>query len=785
MLSAHTNGFERILLHTIRILLAFVLVTPLIVNSDPFPETIYPWVVGKAVYFQILTEIAFGLWIVLAIRNSEYRVPKSWLPIIFGCYMAIAFVSAILGVNLQRSLWSTYERMYGLVALSHGFIYFLVLISVYRCRTEWINLLNFNVGVGLLISILGIAEKFGFGVVAHLEQSSRIDVTFGNPTYLGAYMLVNAIIGIGLLTRSLVIFMEQDGDQGLSPRRRRNKNRSNTKTRLFPDFWRSVFWIGLVSSATFLVFTIRSSSLFIVLVLSIVSFGFSYMIWPKPKDGWWRIFWLFAVLFALVMIYLSGTRAAFFGLAIGLMAFAILYAILGKNKFIRRGSLILIGLVLFSTLMLLFVRSSGIVTSSDDLLTRVVLTGVSDDSLSGRINSGLIGIKGFVEKPILGWGPENFSTAYNKYVTPSIATESKIQFDRAHNKLIGELVTTGVLGFVSYVAIWVFIFYTIVNRARRQDSIDQILTLFVGAGLTGYFAQNLFSFDTHGTVIQFLLLAGFASYVDVNSDVDNRSYFSKINGSMGKILSPIQKFSINLYEVYRRFANLLIIQLLGLVVAAVIVSAMIYYFNYKPYLGAKIMLSTQSSNIALAERLNTFDRTIESFLPLASFPRFIMFQSLTINLDRLDKNGVRLALKSANRHGRVGLVSDPDEWRIYVQLARLYQKASLRDPANTECPKVLIAVSQETGNPISILDMHESTTPLGNVYTKCSRWLIDRAEDLAPNILDVQKVLVRQYMIEGNYEAAYNAIDTYLNKAPRAKHEFDSLRTEIDKISGR
>ena len=126
MLSAHTNGFERILLHTIRILLAFVLVTPLIVNSDPFPETIYPWVVGKAVYFQILTEIAFGLWIVLAIRNSEYRVPKSWLPIIFGCYMAIAFVSAILGVNLQRSLWSTYERMYGLVALSHGFIYFLV-----------------------------------------------------------------------------------------------------------------------------------------------------------------------------------------------------------------------------------------------------------------------------------------------------------------------------------------------------------------------------------------------------------------------------------------------------------------------------------------------------------------------------------------------------------------------------------------------------------------------------------------------------------------------------------
>ena len=764
------------MLGTIRGLLALALIAPLIVNADPLPRTFFPFIVGKALYFQTLTEIAFGLWAVLALRSPAYRVPRSWLPLIFGAYLAIAFLSALFGVSLQRSLWSTYERMQGVVALAHGFAYVLVLGSVYRSWNDWWTILNFNLSVGLLMSLLGVAQHFDFRVLDYLARSERLDITLGNSTYVGAYMLVNALIALGLLSRSLVLPKERGDSRGSERRRRRARRRSSDTQGLFSGPWMRVFWAGSIAVMTLLVLTVPSRGVFVVLVLVLAAFGLSYMLWPRPRDGWWQVFWGTTIAFALLMMYFSGTRGAFVGLVSGLLAFAVGYLLWGKIALARRASLALVGLVVVFALALVGARTTGLIEGTSNLLSRVAMTGVSDDSLRGRISSGLLGLRGFADRPLLGWGPENFTIAYDRHVTADVVSQSVTSFDQAHNKLIEELTTKGVLGFSGYMALWVYMLWVMARRVRHRSPEDQLFALFAGAGLAGYFVQNLFLFDTPGTVVQFLLLSGFVVFLDATPGAatpagrDSRSREADANPPLIERLVPT-------FARLRRYSGSPVVQSqtslsAALAVALMIVSVTIYYVNYGPYLGSTRILETLSRDITWDERLEVFDRTVDAFPPLANYPRIIMFNQLANNWTRLTQRDARTVLDAADRQGRDGLTSEPEEWRVYLSLAALYQQASSFDAGNAGCASALAGI-------------YESATPLEPVYTKCARSLVERAAELAPERIEIQRLLIRQYMVEQNYDAAYAVIDRYLEKAPGAEDLLAPFRSEVDRAAGR
>ena len=53
--------------------LGLLLLTPFIVT----PATVYPFVVGKALWSRSLIEVAFALWAVLALIHTDYRPPRS------------------------------------------------------------------------------------------------------------------------------------------------------------------------------------------------------------------------------------------------------------------------------------------------------------------------------------------------------------------------------------------------------------------------------------------------------------------------------------------------------------------------------------------------------------------------------------------------------------------------------------------------------------------------------------------------------------------------------------
>ena len=126
------------------------MVTPLIVMTDPLPSTLFPYVVGKALWTRTLIEIAFGLWVMLLLRDSSYRLPKSWTLAVLGVYVLIALLATVFSVSITRSLWSTYERMQGWVDLAHWATFVVILVSTHRTWAHWRALLNFNLGVGYL-----------------------------------------------------------------------------------------------------------------------------------------------------------------------------------------------------------------------------------------------------------------------------------------------------------------------------------------------------------------------------------------------------------------------------------------------------------------------------------------------------------------------------------------------------------------------------------------------------------------------------------------------------------
>ena len=690
---AASDEMEKALVTGVRAAVALVLLTPLLVMAPPLPNTFFPFIVGKALYARTLAEVAFGFWVVLALRYPAYRPPRSWLLVIFGVYLGITLLAAAYGVSPQRSLWSTYERMLGFVDIAHWFIFTLVLSSVFRSWKQWRWLLNLNLGVGLLMGLLGLAQHFDIQILEFLSQSPRLDITLGNPTYVGAYMLVNLLIALGLLGHSLLGQTRPLFAQSAGRRRRRARRRPASGE-------------------------------------------------GKSLEALWRVFWIAVILLDAWILYLSGTRGAFIGLVAGLLAFAVGYLVWGQVGRVRLASLLLIGSVLGMVLGLILSRSviapEG-VGSAHEMLSRVAGTGLNDDSLRGRLNSNLVGLRGFAARPALGWGPENFAVAYDRHLTADMVAMSTASFDQAHNKLIEELTTKGILGFSAYIAIWLYMLWVIARRVGQQASQAQIFTLFAGAALTGYFVQNLFLFDTPGTVVQFVLLMGFIVYVDTAPEAavvsTPESGKAKLESQSGGVAS-------------RGYLQSDVSLVVALAIAATLVSVAIHFVNYRPYSGSRTILATLNPSITWEERLDLFDRSIDAFPPLANYPRIVMFDQLTNNWDRLNVEEAKQALEVVNREGLDGIKSEPQEWRLYLPLASLYRKAASLDAG----------------------------------YMARARALVEAAVTLAPQRIEVNVHLVIQRMAEKDYEGARSAIDEYLDRNPRAARRFEVLRVQTQQL---
>ena len=472
--------------------IVLILLTPFVVT----PDTIFPFVVGKAVYSRSLIECVFGVWAILALFRPAYRPPRSRLLLLLALSVGVSVLAACFGVSPQRSFWSTYERMQGVVDLIHWFAFAVVLASVLRTERDWRVILNINVGASLALSAIAIClhysivvpffeysyDYWGENRQAGIDPTGRVTVTLGNALYLGMYGVLNGLIAVGFLAQSFILVASA------SPRNPLTLKRMGKK------------WAFLQNKKRTLL-----------------------MLWIK------RGFWVSSLLAGFWAISLTGSRGALISLLAGAGFPVVAVALLGQTWLARFVAIGLLGfLVCAGTLIILitfrpiFSPTNGafgmlkpIATLVDmfpnPLLVRLIMPQKNDeDKISPsqqRTQIWSIGIRGLAKRPFLGWGPDNFLIVFGRYV-PEYMKDSEIH-DYAHNKLVEESATKGILGLSSYLIVWIYTLLIVVRAAKSRSIRNQILFLFVCAAMTAHFIQIQFNIDNSVSSLYYVLLLAF------------------------------------------------------------------------------------------------------------------------------------------------------------------------------------------------------------------------------------------------------------------------------------
>lgn len=418
---------ENFLKKAIMWLICAALFTPLIISSS----TLFPYVFGKAIAFQIITEIMFVAYIWLVYLNYRQTGKLNYLPRLnfltwsLIILLGVFFLNMILSVDPRYSFWSKQERMDGFFNLLHFFVFFFVVASVAKDRKSWFLILDVSIIASLLVSGFAIGQKIG---VFFAPYGERLTGTLGNASFLATYLLFNIFF-------AYILFLY----------------RTNKKT---------------------------------------------------------KIYYLAVILLEIAILFTTFTRGAIFGFIAGLLILAALYAVWHKDKKIKKLAVAFIITIILLGSIILSIKESNFV-KKNQLLNR--LTDISFQAGTGktRLISWKIGLDAFLEKPLFGWGQENYYVAFNKHTDPVFFTHSSETFDRAHNKIIDTMVMNGLFGLLAYLLIFAAALYSLIPYARKGSGAAMALLALLGA----YFIQNFFLFDMPISYLMFFLFLGFVYFI--------------------------------------------------------------------------------------------------------------------------------------------------------------------------------------------------------------------------------------------------------------------------------
>ena len=205
----------------------------------------------------------------------------------------------------------------------------------------------------------------------------------------------------------------------------------------------------------------------------------------------------------LLGVILTQSRSAFLGLLMGGFV-VIIFMVFSKNiapkiRWGFGGLLVALGLII----TLLWNAKNTEFVENSVFLSRVVKVASSKTTGVSRLNNWKIAYEGFKEKPILGWGQENYQYVFAKHFLPQMYDDAP-WYDRSHNFLLDWLVSGGILGLMSFL----FPFGLMLWFTVRSDKFSSIQKgLFVGF-IVAYFTNNFFGFDSlMGTITVFMVLA--------------------------------------------------------------------------------------------------------------------------------------------------------------------------------------------------------------------------------------------------------------------------------------
>ncbi|MBU4256794.1 O-antigen ligase family protein [Patescibacteria group bacterium] len=235
----------------------------------------------------------------------------------------------------------------------------------------------------------------------------------------------------------------------------------------------------------------------------------------KGKDNNWWIISLYsiAIITLLAIFKLTHTRGAYVGLGAGIFFALLLFIILNKSKKIKIYSFSCLA-VIAVLISLVFAYPQSSIVKNSSILNTMTQISAKAATFQTRLIAWKAAAKDFKNHPVLGTGHGNFAITFDKYFDPSFYnyTRSETYFDRAHNNIVDIASTTGGLGLLAYLSIFVAAGYYLVKGYRENKIAQHELILLAGL-IIAYFIQNLAVFDSLITYISLMVMLGFIYYL--------------------------------------------------------------------------------------------------------------------------------------------------------------------------------------------------------------------------------------------------------------------------------
>ena len=216
-----------------------------------------------------------------------------------------------------------------------------------------------------------------------------------------------------------------------------------------------------------------------------------------------------------IVLLLTSTRGTILGLIVGVFIAATLIALFGRDssRTLSRAALgAIIGIVVLSSGFFLIRDAAWIQNVS--FLQRLATISTSDSTTQARFYNWGMAWQGVKERPLLGWGQENYAVVFDKYYDPRMYS-AEPWFDRVHNIVFDWLVAGGILGLLGYLSIFVAALVGLWRRGRDAKNAPAF-TVVESSILTGvlaaYFFHNLFVFDNITSYMLFGLIIAYIAW---------------------------------------------------------------------------------------------------------------------------------------------------------------------------------------------------------------------------------------------------------------------------------
>jgi hypothetical protein len=408
-------------------------------------------------YRTIATMMA-ALALVLVIENRiSARQPagvgdwlRSWLktPLVAPA-LAIAcvyLVTTAWSVTPRVSLLGSYQRLQGSYSMLCYIILFGCMVAYLRERAQLERALTIIVLTSLPVALYGLLQHHGLDPLPWQgDVTTRVASTMGNAIFVGAYLIMVIPLTIGRWLAAI----RQIGTGGTGQHKV-----SVLAVHLVLLMVQTVAWAMLSFSQATLVTLLL---LVLNLLLTKLWHGDIASATVALVSGQ-----ILAV--QLVALLYSGSRGPQIGLLVGIVLLALLSAAVARHRRVAVG-IVAAGVSLLAVLITLNLPQSPLAGVRNlpyvGQLGRLLEMNAGTGKVRTLIWEGAVALlRDDPLRAITGYGPESMYVVYNRYYPAELAHyESRTASpDRSHNETYDALITTGALGLLAYLSLFIALF---------------------------------------------------------------------------------------------------------------------------------------------------------------------------------------------------------------------------------------------------------------------------------------------------------------------------------------